>query len=86
MWVSTARRGPTRSIQRQRLLEVAVRRMRLVAQAVDDPQLDPGERRERGLVELDHIGRIGEAAEAEAERRAEAVVLRERHDSACRRQ
>ena len=34
--------------------------MRLAAQAIDDPQLDPGERGEGGIVEFDDIGRIGD--------------------------
>ncbi len=44
-WVSTACGGWMRAIQAERLGEMAVRRMRFVAQAIDDPQFDPGERR-----------------------------------------
>ncbi len=64
----------------QRLLEMAVRHMRRAADAVDDPEIDAVERRKRGGVELDHVGRIGEAAETEAERGREAMTLREGRD------
>ena len=40
----------------QHLGQIGVRRVRLPAQAIDDPQLDPGQRRESIIVELDDIG------------------------------
>ena len=42
---------------------MSVRRMRLAPQAIDDPQLDPFDRRESRIVELGDVGRIGEAAD-----------------------
>ena len=47
MCVSTARRGLTRAIQASVLRQMAVRRMRLAAQAIDDPELDAGQGGER---------------------------------------
>src|SRR5436853_5512064 len=64
----------------EHLPEIGMRRVRLAAQAIDDPQFDAGERRERLLVELDDIGRIADRADAEPERLAETVALPERHD------
>ena len=51
----------------QRLRQMAMRRMRLAAQAIDDPKLDPGERGKRGLVEFGDIGRIGDRPDAKAQ-------------------
>src|SRR3984885_16363940 len=65
----------------QGLFQMAVGYMRLAADAIDRPDLDPGERRERGLVELDHVGRIGESAEAETGGFGKAVVLGKRRDA-----
>jgi hypothetical protein len=60
------------------------RRVRLAAQAIDDPQFDAGERRERRVIEIDDIGRIADRADAETERLAEAVALPKRHDRDAR--
>src|SRR5437762_6819634 len=57
-----------------------VRRVRVAAQAIDDPQLDAGECREGLLVEFGHVGRIGKSADTNAQCRAEPVILYERHD------
>src|SRR5690348_816385 len=76
--------GPLRLHARdpaERLLEMAVRRVRIVTQAVDDPELDAGERREGRLVELDDVGRVRDGSDAESERPAEAVILLERNDA-----
>src|SRR4051812_1686920 len=62
----------------ERLREMAVRRMWLAAEAIDDPDLDAGERRESFLVELDDVRRVAEGADAEAERLAEPMILLER--------
>src|SRR6185436_9015002 len=43
---------------RQRFRQVAMRRMRFAPHAVDNPNLDPGERGKRILVESGYIGRI----------------------------
>ncbi len=63
---------------------MAVRRVRLATQAVDNPQLDPTERRERVVVQLGDVGRIAERPDAEPQSRAEPVILRERHDRHAR--
>ena len=52
--------------------------MRLAPEAVDDPQLDPFDRRERRLVEFGDVRRVREAADPQTESRAETMVLRER--------
>src|SRR5262249_10923637 len=66
---------------RHRAIEMRMRHMRLVAQAIDDPEVEVGERLERRVVETDHVGRIGHAPETESGRiGAESVVLLERHD------
>jgi hypothetical protein len=54
--------------------------MRCTPQAVDDPQLDAFDRGERGIVECDDVGRVGEPADAQAKGRAETMILRERHN------
>jgi phosphoribosyl 1,2-cyclic phosphate phosphodiesterase len=61
----------------ERLAEVAEGRVRRPADAVDDPQFDPGERCECVVVELGHIGRIGHRPDAQTERRAVAMILHE---------
>ena len=40
-------------------------RVRLTAQAVDDPQLDPVKRSERVVVEFGDVGRIGKSSDPE---------------------
>ena len=60
--------------------KVAVGRMRRPPQAVDDPQLDAFDRGERSIVEFGDIGRVGKPPDAQAERLAETMILRERHD------
>src|SRR5689334_913172 len=62
------------------LCEMRMRRMRLAPQAIDDPQLDPGDRGEGCVVEFVRVSRVAEAADTKTERRAEPVVLRKRHD------
>ena len=63
----------------QRPFEMAVRRVRRQADAVDDPGRDAGERLESRVVELDDIGRIAEIADTETGReRREAVILLKR--------
>src|SRR3546814_2674454 len=52
-----------------------VTRMRRLAQAADDPGVDPVQHRERAVVERHHIRRIRERTEAEAGRPAYIVVL-----------
>jgi hypothetical protein len=42
----------------QDLAQIRVRWVRFPAQAVDDPQFDPGERLEGSIIELDDVGRI----------------------------
>src|SRR6185312_8604522 len=55
--------------------------VRLVAQAIDDPQVEVAQHRERRIIQADDIGRVCHAAEAVAgRRRAEAVVLNEGDD------
>ena len=49
----------------QRLGEIGVGRMRLAAQAVDDPQINAFEHGERAVVELGDICRIGEGLQCE---------------------
>src|SRR5256885_6980908 len=68
----------------EHLPEIGMRRVRLAAQAIDDPQFDAGERVERRVVEIDDIGRIADRADAETERLAETVALPERHDRDAR--
>ena len=54
--------------------------MRFAPEAVDDPQLDPVDRGERRVVEFGDVGRVRKTADPQTERRAEAMVLRERND------
>src|SRR5438045_4790028 len=65
---------------RQGLRKMRVRRMRLTPEAVDDPELDPLNRRERRLVEFGDVCRVRETANPQTEGRAETMVLRERHN------
>ncbi len=53
----------------QRLREMAVAGVRGVAQGVDDPDLDPRQRRECRVVQAVYVGRIGDRTEAKAELR-----------------
>ncbi len=53
--------------------------MRFAPEAVDDPQLDPVDRGERRVVEFGDVGRVRKTADPQTERRAEAMVLRERN-------
>src|SRR5713226_9169281 len=64
----------------ERAREMAVSRMRRATVAVDDPGVDALERRKGRLVQAHDVGRIRERAEPEAQGRAEAMVLSERHD------
>src|SRR5262245_45649053 len=59
----------------ERLVDAEVRRMWLVAERVNDPDIEVGERREALGREPDQIAGISEAAEAEAERGDVAMVL-----------
>src|SRR5437763_17187680 len=68
----------------EHLPEIGVRRVRLSTQAIDDPQLDAGERLDRRVVEIDDIGRIADRANAETARLAETVALSGRHDRDAR--
>src|SRR5271166_314125 len=56
-----------------------VGRVRLAPEAIDDPKLDPLDRSECRVGEFGDIGRVGKTADPQTERRAEAVVLRERN-------
>ena len=85
MWVSIARRGRIARDPGERLLEMGVARMRPLAQAVDQPDLDPGQRCERRLGQAVDVGRVGEAADPEAPARQPAVLLLERSDRERRR-
>src|SRR5262245_1095523 len=53
-------------------------RMRIVTERIEDPNLESRQRLQRPFGKITYIGRIGEAAEAEAERLAGAVDLPER--------
>ena len=62
----------------QRLVEIEMARMRRLAQRVDDPDVEAGQRRDAfGRQALD-VGGIGHVAEAEAERGDVAVLLQDR--------
>lgn len=50
---------------RQRLCEMGVGRVRVAAQAIDDPQLDTLKRGERVVVEFGDIGRVGKSPDPE---------------------
>ena len=78
MLVRIARFGLIRSIQDERVGDAEVARMRMVAQRVDDPQIEPGQRLDARGRHVVQVARIGERAEAEAERLDVAVVLQER--------
>src|SRR6266545_3040903 len=52
----------------QRFLDGEVARMRRIAQCIDDPDVEALKMLKRLLGEVAHIGRIGDVAEAEAER------------------
>src|SRR3546814_16895781 len=64
----------------QRAVHMAVRCVRLAAEAVDDPDPNAGERREGCLAQLHDIGRIREGAEAKSQGRRIAVILDEWND------
>ena len=78
MCVSTVRRGRTRRDPAQHCRQIGMGPVRALAQeAADHPGVDAVQRRERRVVQSDHVGRIAEPADAQAERRDEAVVLLE---------
>src|SRR5690606_27188227 len=62
----------------ERLLEMSMGRVRPLAQAVDQPDLDAGQLVERCLRQLLDVGRIGERARAESPARQPPVALLER--------
>ena len=78
MLVRIARFGLSRSIQASASVEAEMARMRLVAQRIDDPEVEPGERRDALVRQVAEVARIGQAAEAEAERGDVAMLLQER--------
>src|SRR5579885_632479 len=65
----------------ERVREMGMGRMRRSPVAIDDPGLDTLERRERGIVQPDEVGRVSETAKAKAKAGGEAVVLGEGHHS-----
>ena len=58
----------------ERLGQMAVRRMLLATQAIDDPQLHPGEHGERVIVEVDHIGRVSQGPDADTRHFAQMAL------------
>src|SRR5437868_15309513 len=68
----------------EHLPEIGMRRVRLAAQAIDDPQFDAGERVERRVIDIDDIGRIADRADAETERLAGTEALPQRQDRDAR--
>ena len=65
----------------ERIRDAEMARVRRVAQRIDDPQIEPGERRHAVGRQLDQVARIRDIAEAEAERLDVAVILQERRHS-----
>src|SRR5579862_8013272 len=65
----------------QRLADREMSRMRRVAQRIDDPQIEPRERRNALRREVTHIARISCRAEPEAKRGNVAMILQERQRS-----
>ena len=61
----------------ERLGQAEMARMRRVAQRVDDPDVEPGQRRGAFGRQVAEVAGIGEAAEAEAERGDVAVLLQD---------
>ena len=85
MWVSTVRRAPNALRPGQDCREIGVRLVRALAQeAIDHPGVHAVQRRERRVVQADDVGRVAEAADTQAERRDEPVVLLEQLDLAGR--
>jgi len=70
------RLDPPDPVQRVRDAEMA--RMRHMAQRIDDPEVESGERRDTGLRHVVQVARIRDVAEPEPERLDVAVILRER--------
>src|SRR4029077_1370000 len=61
----------------QRLIDAEMARMRGVAERIDDPYIEIAQISQRLLRKIAHVRRIGDTAEAEAERLAGAVDLPE---------
>ena len=81
MWVSRVRLGFRRSDPFHGQIEMGMGRMGLEAQAIHDPEIEPFEDREGGLVQPDHIGRIGHGPQAIAHAEAaHAMLLAEGRD------
>src|SRR5208337_739299 len=68
---------------RQRVVEAEMRRVRTIAQRVDDPHLEPLEKPPAGLRNAFDVRRVGEGAKAEPERVDVAVVEVERRRFDC---
>ena len=82
MLVMTDRFGLKRSIQRKRVADAEVARMRRVTQPVDDPEIEILDRAPARRGNVADVGRIGGIRDAIAERRDVAVLHdegRQRH-------
>src|SRR3954452_3442411 len=62
---------------RKRFLDGEVARMRRIAECINDPDIEALKMLERLLWEIAHIGRVGDVAEAEAERLGLPMTLAE---------
>jgi hypothetical protein len=56
-----------------------MRRMWVIAQAIDDPDLDTFKRREGSIVQQGHVGRISEISKPEPNAVTDTMVLTKRH-------
>ena len=78
MLVRIARFGLDALDPGERVGDAEMARVRRVAQRIDDPQIEPGERLGARVRHVDQVAGICDIAEAEAERLDVAVLLQER--------